>query len=158
AVLRAQGKVFDGTRSAPSVSADRFVVKAETVGSSTDRLDVSLTNLEAAIGTGGMWISEASGITLGGALASQAGITAAAGATIDISAVGSIGVNEKVEGAAAVTLTVPDLSTTGQNITVFSTGSISGGTITLRAGDDVSVVAGGSMAATGALAVTGDYQ
>jgi fibronectin-binding autotransporter adhesin len=87
------------------------------------------------------------------------GITHAGTGSIDVRSTGSVSVTGTVLTAAGqIALTATDGATTGQDLTVTGTGAVqaSGSSVTLSAGDDFTLAAGGSVSAATTVTVNID--
>ncbi len=136
--LTAGSAIVDDGNTATAVVAPSTALTASTgIGSLAAPLDTNVDNLEATTTTGGVFVSEANALTIGGVNATLTGVnvTGASG-EIQIVATGALIVNEGVQAPGDVTLRTAagaDLTTAAG---VGGVGS-SNGTLTLDAGRDL---------------------
>ncbi len=126
-----------------------------SVGTSGNRIRVTVTNLEAIATSGGVFLdSIGQGLQIGAAaLGSLTGITTTAGGEINVTSAGTINIADAMSGSAAITL---DANGTNSDIAVNASIITTSGAITLTADDSISGTAGGDITATGtgALSIT----
>jgi hypothetical protein len=157
--LTAAGAILNGLAAGVNVTATNLVMTAGSgIASAGSPLQTAISNLEAAGGSGGVFVANASALTIGGP-GPVVGVSAIGG-NIQLSAVGPLIVGENVTTPGNITLTaaerVPpgpgDDLTVNPGVTVRSTAAA----VTLQAGDLVNVPAGATARAAAALTlVTG---
>ncbi|WP_439626140.1 beta strand repeat-containing protein [Gemmata sp.] len=135
--LTAGGAITDDGSTATAVTAPSLALAAATgVGTSAAPVNTDVDKVEATTGTGGVFVSNAGAVTIGGVDGTLTGVrvTGASG-DIDVTATGTITVNQGVQAPGDVALTATggtsDIVTQGGNGNAVAS---SGGTATLRAG------------------------
>lgn len=97
------GALVDGNAAANNVTAGALVASAATgVGTFADPLETTVAALEAAGGSGGVFISNTGALVIGG-VSSVNGVSATAG-NINISSTGGLAVGELITSTGTVTL------------------------------------------------------
>ncbi|HND56523.1 MAG TPA: hypothetical protein PLV92_29095, partial [Pirellulaceae bacterium] len=107
--LTVGGAVTDGGDARPDLSATSAIVQATAIGTSSNRLETTLTKLEANATAGGIFVANTGGLTIGG-IGSLVGLNAAG--AIDLSSTGAVTVSEAVSATGAITFTADQLEVT----------------------------------------------
>ena len=129
--------VDDGSAATAVVAPSTALTAATGIGSLAAPLDTNVDNLEATTTTGGVFVSEANALTIGGVNATLTGVkvTGASGAIL-IVATGALNVNEGVQAPGDVTLRTTAGADLATSAGVNGVGSANG-TLTLEAGQDL---------------------
>ncbi|WP_254508011.1 beta strand repeat-containing protein [Anatilimnocola floriformis] len=150
------GAIVDNNAAAMNITGTGIVLNSTAgVGSVADPLETTLSALEAAGGTGGVFISNTGNLTLGGI---SALIGVSGGDDLVITTTGSISIPEVIAASGVgsdVLLTATDAAAAGQDIAV-NANITAGGVITLSAGDNVTIPTGTRLAAAGTVTVNID--
>jgi len=148
------GAITDGLagETANLEGASAILVASTGIGTPAEDIDVTVANMEAQTATGGIYVTDlAGGLTLGGADPVMTGVQiTGAGTDISVVAASPLTVNEDVVAPGTITLEASgNPGSAGDDLTlnanVTSTG---GGTVTLRAGDDI-IQTGGAVESNG---------
>lgn len=154
------GAISDNNGATNNLTAGNAVLRAlGGVGNSGDPIETTVSRLEAAGGTGGVFVSNAGDLSLGG-ISAATGVSTTTG-TVRIRTAGSLTVEEAVivSGAGGnILLDATETAATNDlvvnpNITVQATG----GNVTLQAGDNISLGNGSLMSASGAILIDADH-
>jgi hypothetical protein len=95
-VLARSGAITDSNGASNNVTAAKLELNsAQGVATDADRVEIQVDNLEAAGGTGGVFVTEANELVIGGVTASLAGVSSA-GQSIKITSGGDMTVSEAV--------------------------------------------------------------
>jgi len=116
-------------------AADAILIAVNGVGSGLNPLETQINRLEAEISAGGIWLDNTGNLQIGG-ISSQVGIKALT--TVDISALGSITVDEAIDTANG-----PVLLDAATDIHVNDAITSGGGRVTLKAQRDITFAANG---------------
>jgi Ca2+-binding RTX toxin-like protein len=155
--LTAAGSVLDGDTSGIDVSGTTAVLVAGGgIGTANNALETQVSKLEAAASGGGIWLTNAGGLTIGG-ISGLDGLSASG--PIVVVALSPITVEEDVTAGADITLTATDTSGPGQDLTVTNGAKITstGGSVTLLAGDNFTLDGSATVVASGNVLIEGDY-
>ncbi len=132
-----------------NVTGTSIVLQAATgVGTSADPIETTLANVEAAGGSGGVFLANTGNLIIGG-VSALVGVSATA-SDVNLSATGSLTVNETVSTTTSgnVTLSTIDAAGVGQDIVLTAAVNVnSAGAIVLNAGDNATL-AGNLVSAT----------
>ncbi len=124
-----------------NVTGTSIVLQAATgVGTSADPIETTLANVEAAGGSGGVFLANTGNLIIGG-VSALVGVSATA-SDVNVSATGSLTVNETVSTTTSgnVTLSTIDAAGVGQDIVLTAAVNVnSAGAITLNAGDNATL-------------------
>ncbi|WP_254508744.1 autotransporter-associated beta strand repeat-containing protein [Anatilimnocola floriformis] len=124
-----------------NVTGTSIVLQAATgVGTSADPIETTLANLEASGGSGGVFLANTGNLIIGG-VSALVGVSATA-SDVNVSATGSLTVNETVSTTTSgnVTLSTIDAAGVGQDIVLTAAVNVnSAGAITLNAGDNATL-------------------
>jgi Ca2+-binding RTX toxin-like protein len=159
-LLSETGNVFDDDASV-DVTATAFAVTtlAGAVGQTSSLINTDVANFEASATGGGVFVSDASALTLGGILPGTTAV-ATTGGSIDIRAFGTLSVNENVTVGGSATLQARETGATGTGdlLAISNTVSITttGGSLTLNAGDAVTVGSSSTITASTTIVVNVD--
>jgi autotransporter-associated beta strand protein len=153
------GAIVDNNAAAMNITGTGIVLQSSSgVGTAADPLEGTISAVEAAGGTGGVFLNNTGNLTIGG-LSAMVGLSAAGG-DVAVTTAGNISITENVTTTGAgndVLLTGTDLAAAGQDIVVSGGVTISaGGVITLTAGDNATVPATALLVATGNVAINID--
>ena len=155
------GAITDGDASATNniTAADAVLRGLAGVGTSADPIETTLSRLEAAGKTGGVFVRDADSLTIGG-ISATIGVSTTTG-DIDVRTnSGTLTVAEDVSSTSGkITLTSTDTAASGDDLTVNAGVTISSvsGNINLLGGDNVTLTTGSKVTTAGTLAITGDY-
>jgi filamentous hemagglutinin family protein len=145
------GAITDANLGVNSVTATNLVASAASgIGTNTNRLETTVSNLEAAGGLGGVFVSNTGGLTIGGITAMN-GVTAT-GSDIKVTASSPLTVNEAVSNTGGGNVVLGALGNAAtDDLTVNANVSASGGngSVTLGAGDSVVLANGTTVSADG---------
>ncbi|MFM7071555.1 MAG: beta strand repeat-containing protein, partial [Planctomycetota bacterium] len=147
------------------VTATAFAAStlAGSLGQASSLINASIINFEASVTAspasgGGVFLSDASAMTIGGALTGMTGVSATG--SMDIRSFGTLSVNENVSAGGAVTLQARETGATATgDILAISSGisvSATGGSVTLNAGDAVQAAASTTITASTTIVVNID--
>lgn len=110
----------------------------------TATIETQVSNLEAQTGTGGIFLENTGDLTIGGVTGALSGMRVVTAGDIELTNAGRIDINvagERVVGPAAVTViangATADILTGSDTVSPNATVQSSGGTVTLRAGQDL---------------------
>ncbi len=156
-IAAADGSILDGNAAALNVtSAHAVLIATGGVGTALDPIELSVSKLEGAGGTGGFFVSNNQSLTIGG-ITAAAGVSTTTGA-INVTSAGALDVAEFVIGGGFVVLSAAE-SGGADNLTVNSGVAVSstGSDVELRAGDNITLVAGSlTEAPSGTVFIKGD--
>lgn len=160
-VVANNGAILDGNGVLDNISAgNAILIGSSGVGTLADRIDTTVQRLEGAGGTGGFFVENSGGLTVGIGLTGVTGIASTTG-DINVRADSPLTVAEDVNSTAEIILTADDSVGMSDNlvvepgVTVRSTGD----NVRLNAGDDLMLRAGSTVEAiaeTGRVILTGD--
>ncbi|MCI0359098.1 MAG: hypothetical protein L0211_11520, partial [Planctomycetaceae bacterium] len=143
--LAAGGQIQDADGAVDLHATDLAIVAAgagtNSAGTSANPLHAAIDQLEAAVGTGGLFLSDTGGLTIGGVRADLEGVESSGG-NIKVFTSGSILVSEAVQADIAGTV---ELLTTG-DITLEALVSSGSGNVTLSATRDIFASPSGGLA------------
>ncbi|MFO0885669.1 MAG: hypothetical protein U0894_16030, partial [Pirellulales bacterium] len=133
------GAIVDGNGATANVTATNLAMSASTgIGSSVDPIETAVSNLEATTGSGGIFVANAGNLQIGG-VNGIVGVNAVSG-NIVVTTTGSL---QNIEGVnntnGNITLSALDAAVAGQNLTVSAAIQATAGSVTLNAGDNLSV-------------------
>jgi len=118
-------------------------------------LDTSVSNLEATTATGGIFVFNVGGLTIGGVNATLTGVRTTTSGSISVQNNSDITVSEAISAAGGGMIS---LSTTNSNININAAISATGGNgnVNIFAEDDITVTQAVSVAGTGTLLIDAD--
>ncbi|MBP9732981.1 MAG: S-layer family protein [Candidatus Omnitrophica bacterium] len=154
-VLARTGAITDANAATLNVTANNLELQsAQGVATDGDRLETTVNNLEAAGGTGGVFIQETDTLNIGGVTASSNGVTAT-GDAIKITSEGTMTISEAVTQTVSGSEILLAARGAGANVNVNAAVAASGGNgnITVAANESVDMNAAGSINAAGSGAV-----
>jgi len=133
------------------------LLAAGGVGTSANPITNQVYFLEGNSGTGGFWIRNTGGLTIGGISAVE-GISGSGPAVV--TTLSPLTVDEDVVFGSDITLTAKESSGIADDLKLISGASITSaaGDVTLLAGDNILLEAGTVVSAAGRVAITGDYE
>jgi autotransporter-associated beta strand protein/ELWxxDGT repeat protein len=137
--LTAGGQIHDAD-GAVDVSAVALAIVAAGAGSSANPLQTTIDQLEAAVGAGGLYLTDVGGLVVGGVTTDLKGIQSSGG-NIRLAAGGSLLVVEGVRADSAGTI---ELSA-AEDVTLEAPVESGNGNITLSAADDILGAAAASL-------------
>ncbi len=156
--ISAGGSIVDNsTAETANITADSVVLQAQSgIGAAgLGDIDTNVASLEALTVTGGIVISEADDITIGGVTGVLSGLDASTSGNIQVTANGLIKLTEGVNGSDDISLTAVGATS---DIRVASGSGVTSvdGAVTLSADRTVTVSANVNTGATGTLTITGN--
>ncbi len=154
-VLARSGAITDSNAAALNVLANTLELQSgQGIAADADRLETTVNNVEAAGGTGGVFIQESDALTIGGVTASLSGVTAS-GNAIKITSEGDMTLSEAVSQTVSGSDILLAARGAGANVNVNAAVAASGGNgnITVAANESVAMNASGSISAAGTGAV-----
>lgn len=162
AVTANGGAIADGNAAANNLTAGNAILTADGgVGTVADPIETTLSRLEAVGGTGGVFVTDADSLTIGGIDAGTIGVSSGTG-DIDVRTTsGTLTVEENVTSTASgnILLKTTDTAGVGDDLTV-NAGVIIGtntGNIAIQAGDNVTLSATSHLNAPGGtITITSD--
>ena len=151
--LRAAGAVTDGNGSVfvqgaggtgnNVIAAALLALSGEGFGAAGDVIETTVSNLEGSSTTGGFFLTNNGGLTIGG-VSTTNGLSA--GGPIGLIALSPITVTEDMITPGAINLPAGE-SAAADDITITATVASTGSTVTLDAGDSIALNAGGLVSA-----------
>lgn len=136
------GAITDANGATLNITGDQLGMTANSgIGSSGDRLETQVNNLEASGGNGGIFVANTGALTIGGVSAALSGLLAAGG-NILVTSSSPMTVNEQVSNTGGGDITLAALgAAASDDLTVNANVSASGGNgaVTLVAGDTVTL-------------------
>jgi uncharacterized repeat protein (TIGR01451 family) len=138
------GSLLSGGTANEVAASGLALVAATGIGTPSAPLETAVSNLEAETATGGIFISNTGNLTIGGVTAALHGVHVTTSGPIVLSASGSVAVNlagETVAGPGDVTIQanggMANILTGGGNTGTGAAVASTGGTVTLKAGQDI---------------------
>ncbi|MFO0844924.1 MAG: hypothetical protein U0797_21440 [Gemmataceae bacterium] len=141
------------TAGAGLFQANTLAMFAETgIGAPGAPVQTLASNVEAKTGTGGVFIRNAVALTIGGARPDLTGIAVNASGDVEVSSGGKLTVGEGVTTKAGnVRLVARDSAAAGDDLAVLAdVASQSGGSLSLRAGDNLTIDPAAKLTTSGA--------
>lgn len=156
------GAIVDCNAALNNITAGNAILRGLVgVGTAADPIETTVSRLEGAGGSGGVFDVNTGSLAIGGISAGTTGISTTTG-HIDIRADGTLTVEENVTTTGAtgdIVLKANENAGTGRDLTVNAGVTLSSpnGNITLAAGDNLTTQAGSVLSApTGTISLTGD--
>ena len=153
------GSILNGNPAGSNVTGGKtYLFAANDIGQATRPITSRVGNVEGQSTAGSTWLTNTGDLIVGGVADSgDAGVES--GGSTQITATSPITVIEDILAEGDITLTATDSAEAGDDLTVLAGIAIqsAAGAITLRAGDNVSIELGASVAAAGALTIEADY-
>jgi hypothetical protein len=156
------GAITDGNTATNNLTAGNAILIATAgVGTAADPIETTISRLEAAGGTGGVFVTDADSLTIGGIDAGQIGVSSGIGNIAVRTASGTQTVEENVTstGTGNILLKTTDTAGVGDDLTINPgvTISTNTGSIDIQAGDNLTLVATSHVDAPGGtIAITSD--
>lgn len=156
------GAITDGNGAANNLTAGNAILTADAgVGTVADPLETTLSRLEATGGTGGVFVTDADSLTIGGIDGGTTGVSSGTG-DIDVRTNGgTLTVEENVTSTTSgnILLKTTDTAAVGDDLTVNAGVVIetNTGSIDIQAGDNVTLAATSHLnAPAGTITITSD--
>lgn len=154
------GAIVDANGATTNITSGNAVLRGLAgVGSSTDVLETAVSRLEGAGGAGGFFVLNSGNLAIGG-ISTTTGLSTTTG-NLDVRANGALTIEEVVatNGVTGnVLLSANETSSASDNLILSAGQSVisGGGSVTLRAGDDVTLTGTSLVSAVTTIEIAGD--